>query len=209
MPLRTRRLVASLLLLAAFVVLVDQLTKEWALANLTEGVREPLLGDLLGLTLVFNPGAALSIASGTTWIFTLAAIGVSVAILRVAPRLGSRGWAVGLGLMLGGALGNLLDRLLREPGFAVGHVVDFIAYLDWFVGNVADIAIVAAAVLVVLLSLRGIGVDGLRMTDQDAPPAEETPSDDVAGPATATDTDPAGADPGSTPATQHRAGTTP
>lgn len=209
MPLRTRRLVASLLLLAAFVVLVDQLTKEWALANFTEGVREPLLGDLLGLTLVFNPGAALSIASGTTWIFTLAAIGVSVAILRVAPRLGSRGWAVGLGLMLGGALGNLLDRLLREPGFAVGHVVDFIAYLDWFVGNVADIAIVAAAVLVVLLSLRGIGVDGLRLTDQDAPPAEETPSDDVAGPATATDTDPAGADPGSTPATQHRAGTTP
>ena len=209
MPLRTRRLVASLLLLAAFVVLVDQLTKEWALANLTEGVREPLLGDLLGLTLVFNPGAALSIASGTTWIFTLAAIGVSVAILRVAPRLGSRGWAVGLGLMLGGALGNLLDRLLREPGFAVGHVVDFIAYLDWFVGNVADIAIVAAAVLVVLLSLRGIGVDGLRMTDQDAPPAEETPSDDVAGPATAPGADPAGADPGSTPATQHRAGNTP
>ncbi len=172
MPLRTRRLVASLLLLAAVVVLADQLTKEWALANLSEGVREPLVGDLLGLTLVFNPGAALSFASGTTWLFTLAAIGVSIAILRVAPRLGSRGWAVGLGLMLGGALGNLLDRLLREPGFAVGHVVDFIAYLDWFVGNVADIAIVGAAVLVVLLSVRGIGVDGGRV----APPVTEAPS---------------------------------
>lgn len=186
MPLRTRRLVASLLLLAAVVVLVDQLTKEWALANLTEGIRDPLVGDLLGLTLVFNPGAALSLASGTTWLFTVAAIGVSVAILRVAPRLGSRGWAVGLGLMLGGALGNLLDRLLREPGFAVGHVVDFIAYSDWFVGNVADIAIVAAAGLIVLLSVRGIGVDGARVTDQRAPtadgaaPAAEAAGSDVA-----------------------------
>ena len=174
MPPRTRRLVVSLLLLAAVVVLADQLTKEWALANLTEGVREPVLGDLLGLTLVFNPGAALSLASGTTWLFTLAALGVSVAILRVAPRLGSRGWAVGLGLLLGGALGNLLDRLLREPGFAVGHVVDFIAYLDWFVGNVADIAIVAAAILIVLLSIRGIGVDGSR---EGAPTPSEAPTD--------------------------------
>lgn len=182
MPLRTRRLVASLLLLAAVVVLVDQLTKEWALANLTEGIRDPLVGDLLGLTLVFNPGAALSLASGTTWLFTLAAIGVSVAILRVAPRLGSRGWAVGLGLMLGGALGNLLDRLLREPGFAVGHVVDFIAYVDWFVGNVADIAIVAAAALIVLLSVRGIGVDGVRVTDQGA-----STEDDAGAPAGPTD----------------------
>ena len=186
MPPRTRRPVASLLLLAAVVVLADQLTKEWALANLTEGIRDPLLGDALGLTLVFNPGAALSIASGTTWLFTLAAVGVSVAILRVAPRLGSRGWAVGLGLMLGGALGNLLDRLLREPGFAVGEVVDFIAYFDWFVGNVADIAIVGAAVLIVLLSVRGIGVDGARVSDERVPgpgdPAEVPSSEDGTGP---------------------------
>lgn len=162
MPPRTRRLVALLLALAAVVVLVDQLTKEWALAHLTEGVREPLVGDLLGLTLVFNPGAALSIATGATWLFTLAAVGVTVVIARVAPRIGSLGWAVGLGLLLGGALGNLLDRLLRPPGFAVGHVVDFIAYLDWFVGNVADVAIVVAAGLIILLSLRGVGVDGRR-----------------------------------------------
>ena len=101
-------------------------------------------------------------------------------ILRVAPRLGSTGWAVGLGLLLGGALGNLLDRLLRPPGFAVGHVVDFIAYLDWFVGNVADVAIVVAAVLVVLLTVRGVGVDGRRLTDDDAD-AGEDPADADAG----------------------------
>ena len=162
MPRSRRPLVLALLALAVAVLVVDQLTKVWAVQSLTEGVRTPLVGDLLGLTLLYNPGAALSIATGMTWVLTLAAATVSVVILRVANRLGSRGWAVGLGLLLGGALGNLVDRLFREPGFARGHVVDFIAYGELFVGNVADIAIVAAAGLIVLLSLRGIGVDGTR-----------------------------------------------
>ena len=174
MPRSRRPLVLALLALAVAVLVVDQLTKVWAVQSLTEGVRTPLVGDLLGLTLLYNPGAALSIATGMTWVLTLAAATVSVVILRVANRLGSRGWAVGLGLLLGGALGNLVDRLFREPGFARGHVVDFIAYGELFVGNVADIAIVAAAGLIVLLSLRGIGVDGTRAeasgagTDADA-----------------------------------------
>jgi signal peptidase II len=126
-----------------------------------------------------------------TWVFTLAALVVSIVILRVAPRLGSRGWSVALGLLLGGALGNLADRLLREPGVGRGHVVDFIAYGDLFVGNVADIAIVAAAGLIILLSLRGIGVDGSRATHQ--PPAaddgasEVVASDDVASDGAASD----------------------
>ena len=80
--------------------------------------------------------------------------------VRVANRLGSRGWTLALGLLLGGALGNLIDRLSREPGFARGHVVDFIDYGDWFIGNVADIAIVVAACLIAILGLRGIGLDG-------------------------------------------------
>jgi len=157
-----RRPVVALLGLAAVVVAVDQLTKAWAEATFTQGERVPLVGDLLGLTLLYNDGAALSIGGGMTWVFTLAAVVVSVVILRIAPRLGSRGWTVALGLLLGGAVGNLVDRLFREPGFARGHVVDFIAYLDWFVGNVADIAIVVAAGMVVVLSLAGIGVDGRR-----------------------------------------------
>ena len=183
MPRSRRPLVLALLALAVAVLAVDQLTKVWAVQSLTEGVRTPLVGDLLGLTLLYNPGAALSIATGMTWVLTLAAATVSVVILRVANRLGSRGWAVGLGLLLGGALGNLIDRLFREPGFARGHVVDFIAYGELFVGNVADIAIVAAAGLIVLLSLRGIGVDGTRAepsgagagTDADEDPAASSP----------------------------------
>ncbi|EYR64798.1 signal peptidase (SPase) II [Actinotalea ferrariae CF5-4] len=157
-----RPLVALLAVVALVVLVVDQLTKVWAVATFREGERVPLVGDLLGLTLLYNPGAALSLATGMTWVFTLAAIGVSIVVVRIATRLGSRTWAVALGLLLGGAVGNLIDRLVREPGFAVGHVVDFIAYGDLFVGNVADIAIVAAAGLIILLSLRGVAVDGTR-----------------------------------------------
>ncbi|HEY3436911.1 MAG TPA: signal peptidase II [Actinotalea sp.] len=162
MRVTRRPLVLTLFLLALVVFAVDQLTKVWAVANLSGAERTPLLGDLLGLSLLYNPGAALSFATGMTWVFTVAAVVVTVVIVRVANRLGSRGWTVALGLLLGGALGNLADRLLRQPGFARGHVVDFIAYGRLFVGNVADIAIVTAAVLVVLLTLRGIGVDGRR-----------------------------------------------
>ncbi len=158
----SRPLVRSLFILAALVLVVDQLTKLWAESTLTVGERSPVIGDLLGLVLIHNPGAALSLATGLTWVLTLVAIAVVVVIVRFARRLGSRAWAVALGLLLGGALGNLGDRLFREPGFARGHVVDFIAYGDWFVGNVADIAIVVAAGLIVLLSLRGIAIDGSR-----------------------------------------------
>ncbi|KGM13359.1 signal peptidase II [Cellulomonas bogoriensis] len=173
---RTRRpLVVLLASLAAGVLVVDQLTKVWAERALSESERIPLLGDLLGLTLLYNPGAALGIATGLTWVLTLAAVLVSVMIVRVSGRLGSRGWAVALGLLLGGALGNLTDRLVRDPGFAQGHVVDFIAYGTWFVGNVADIAIVVAAGLIVLLSLRGIGLDGRRHDDGTPDDVRPTP----------------------------------
>lgn len=172
-----RPLVALLAAVALVVLVVDQLTKIWAVATFTEGERVPLVGDLLGLTLLYNPGAALSIATGMTWVFTLAAVGVSVVVVRIAARLGSRTWAVALGLLLGGAVGNLIDRLVRDPGFAVGHVVDFIAYGDLFVGNVADIAIVAAAGLIILLSLRGVAVDGTREGADDGAPGDGTDGD--------------------------------
>lgn len=171
---RTPALVAVFTLIAVGVVVVDQVSKVWALSALTEGDRTPLLGDLLGFTLVRNEGAALSIGTGMTWVFTLAAITVTVVVIRVANRLGSRGWTLALGLLLGGAVGNLIDRLFRDPGVGRGHVVDFIAYSDWFVGNVADIAIVAAAGLMVLLGIRGIGVDGGRLHAEAEPEAEES-----------------------------------
>jgi signal peptidase II len=159
---RRRRLGAWAFGLAAAVLVVDQLTKWWALEALTVGERISLVGDLLGLSLVFNEGAALGIAGGYTWILTIVVVGVVVVIVRAMRRIGSVGWAVALGLLLGGALGNLLDRLFREPGFAKGEVVDMIAYYNFFVGNVADIAIVVAAGLIIVQSFRGVALDGSR-----------------------------------------------
>jgi signal peptidase II len=95
-------------------------------------------------------------------VLTLVAAAVVVVVVRSSRRLGSRGWALALGLLLGGALGNLTDRLVRAPGVGRGHVVDFLDYGGLFVGNVADIAIVAAAIVVAALGVRGIGLDGVR-----------------------------------------------
>ncbi|WFE24995.1 signal peptidase II [Solwaraspora sp. WMMD791] len=142
--------------IAATVLVVDQLTKMWAEATLTRGERTPLIGDALGIQLIYNPGAAFSMGENTTWVFTIAAaIGVGVTAW-FAARARSRGWAVALGLVLGGAFTHLLDRLFREPSFGQGHVVDFIAYFDWFIGNVADIALFFGVVTFLTLELRGI-----------------------------------------------------
>jgi len=169
---RRRRLIVGTFALAALVLLVDQLTKWWAESALVWGDDpKPLIGELLQLRLIYNPGAALSIATGMTWILTIVVVIVVVIIVRAIRRIGSTGWAVALGLLLGGALGNLGDRFFREPGFAEGHVVDFIDY-GVFVGNVADIAIVAAAVLIVVLSFRGIGLDGRRHVEGGDAPAQ-------------------------------------
>ncbi|WP_051681685.1 signal peptidase II [Cellulomonas sp. HZM] len=162
----SRRLLVTLTVVAVVVLVVDQLSKRWALSSLVPGERTDLLGHALGFQLVFNPGAALSIATGMTWVLTLVALGVVVLVVRASRRIGSMLWAVSLGLLLGGAIGNLVDRLVREPGFARGHVVDFIAYGDLFVGNVADIAIVVAAVLIVLAVLLGVHLDGSRDGDR-------------------------------------------
>ncbi len=161
-PLRRRSLQVLLWGLAAGVYAVDQVTKWLAVQHLTG--RDPIsvVGELLQLRLLYNPGAALSIGNSMTWLLTLVAVGVTVAVVRTSRQLGSRAWAVALGMLLAGAVGNLTDRFLRDPGFARGHVVDFIGYGNWFVGNVADIAIVAAAVLITLLAFRGIDVNGTR-----------------------------------------------
>jgi len=181
---RRRRLLATLISLTVGVLVVDQLSKAWALSALDDGVRRSVVGDLLGLQLVFNPGAALSVATGMTWVLTIIAAGVVVVVVRASRRLGSAAWAVALGLLLGGALGNLVDRLVREPGVARGRVVDFIAYGDWFVGNVADIAIVVAAVMIVVLAAAGVRLDGTRdhqhadgEADGDVTPDEPVASD--------------------------------
>lgn len=148
---------------ALVVYAADQVTKALAVAYLEPRVPVEVLGRALRLQLLRNPGAAFSLATGATWVFTVVAVVVAVAVVRYARRLGSAAWAVALALLLAGAVGNLTDRLLRAPGFARGHVVDFLALPRWPVFNVADAAICGAAVLIVVLALRGIDVDGTRV----------------------------------------------
>lgn len=143
----------------------DQLAKAAAIAGLPPERVVPILGDFLQFYLVRNPGAAFSLGEGVTWIFTIALAVVAVIILFLAvTRVRSRLWAVVLGLLLGGVLGNLSDRLLRAPGFPVGHVVDFIS-TPWMmpaIYNVADMFIVTMMISVALLVLLGLRLDGTR-----------------------------------------------
>ncbi|WP_347350428.1 signal peptidase II [Intrasporangium sp.] len=156
------RLFGLLGLVAILAYVSDQVSKLVALDRLADGRSRPVIDDVISLRLIGNPGAALSLGASNTWVMTVIAVAVLVAIVFVAKDLGSRAWAVALGALLGAALGNLTDRFTRPPGGGRGHVVDFIDYNGWFIGNVADIWIVAAAILIVLLALRGIGVDGRR-----------------------------------------------
>lgn len=135
---------------------LDAATKFLAVRELSPTEPVQVLNGVLSLRLVRNPGAAFGMAQGLTVVLTLIAVVVVVAILRMAPRLRSTRWAIALGLVLGGALGNLLDRIFRAPGPGRGHVVDFLELPRWPVFNLADSAIVAAALLMVLLSVRGI-----------------------------------------------------
>ena len=161
MPTRPRR-VGLLLGVAAFVLAADIISKAIVVSQMADHAPIRLLGGLLTITLTRNGGAAFSIATSMTIVFPALAVGVIVYILRAARNLRSIGWAITLGLLLGGATGNLLDRIFRAPGPFQGHVVDWIQLPDWPVFNLADASIVCAGVLVVLLALRGIRLDGTR-----------------------------------------------
>lgn len=142
-------------LVAIAVAALDQLTKVWALAALEPGERHQILGDLLSFQLVFNSGAAFSLGNDKTWVMTIVAVLVTVGVVYFARRAQSRLAVVLFGIGLGGAIGNLIDRLFRQPSFGQGHVVDMINYNGWFVGNVADIAIVGVAAVLLIMSFRG------------------------------------------------------
>jgi len=145
-----------LAIVSACVYAVDQLTKALVTQNLPLGSTVPFLGQLLQFHFVKNPGAAFSLGSGSTWVF-------AVFIVLFARRIRSIGWAVLFGMLLGGTLGNLTDRLAREPGFGRGHVVDFLQLYGFpAIFNIADIAIVSSMCLFVLLTIAGVGLDGRR-----------------------------------------------
>ena len=166
-------------MVALCVYLVDQIAKVLVVSNLYEGQQIEVLGQLLQFHFVKNAGAAFSIGSGSTWIFSIVGVGVLGFVIWYAPRIRSTAWAVLFGLLLGGLLGNLTDRLFREPGFGVGHVVDFLQIpLLPAIFNLADVAIVSSMALFLILTLRGVGLDGRHARDEDED-EDEVDADDA------------------------------
>ena len=163
---RASRLAWPAFAIAVVVILLDQGSKWWAVSALGDGQTIPVIGDLIRFVLVYNPGAAFSIGADFTWVFAVLAAGAVVWITMLTWRVESRGWMIALGLLLGGATTHLGDRLFREPGFARGHVVDFIGYGNLFIGNVADIAIFAGAIMLAILTVMGV-----HLRQPDAEPA--------------------------------------
>jgi signal peptidase II len=167
---RRPRTVGWFFAVAGVVLVLDIVSKSLVAAKLSKqmtGDQSPvrLLGGAIYIDQARNSGAAFSVGTGATVVLTLIAIAVVIVIIRTASRLRSVGWAVALGLVLGGALGNLVDRIFRAPGVGRGHVVDWISLFGpngahWPIFNLADSAIVCGAVLAALLALMGIDFDG-------------------------------------------------
>ena len=135
--------------------LFDFATKHWAISAF-DSQPQKILGDLLSFTLVRNSGAAFSFATGFSIFFALLALAVVAAVVYYAKQITSSGWQLTAGLLLGGVLGNLTDRIFREPGWLSGHVIDWIQIPNWPVFNLADCAIVTAAAISFALTLRNI-----------------------------------------------------
>lgn len=157
------RALLALVAVALVAVVLDQVSKYLVETRLPLGESVPVLGEVLQFLYVKNSGAAFSLASGYTWIFSIAASAVTVFIILFARRIRSMSWALLFGMLLGGTVGNLIDRLFREPGFGIGHVVDFIQVMYFpAIFNIADSFIVASMGLFIILTLRGVGLDGSR-----------------------------------------------
>ncbi|QNP73226.1 signal peptidase II [Streptomyces roseirectus] len=157
---RGKRRVAVLFVVAAVAYALDLVSKIIVVAKLEHHAPVELIGDWLKLEAIRNSGAAFSFGEAFTVIFTVIASAVIVVIVRLARKLYSLPWAIALGLLLGGALGNLTDRIFRAPGVFEGAVVDFIAPKHFAVFNLADSAIVCGGILIVLLSFKGLDPDG-------------------------------------------------
>ncbi|MGW4974832.1 signal peptidase II [Streptomyces mirabilis] len=157
---RGRRRIAVLFTVAALAYVLDLVSKLIVVAKLEHHAPIRIIGDWLRFEAIRNAGAAFGVGEAFTIIFTVIAAAVIVVIARLARKLYSLPWAIALGLLLGGALGNLTDRIFRSPGIFEGAVVDFIAPKHFAVFNLADSAIVCGGILIVLLSFRGLDPDG-------------------------------------------------
>ena len=146
----------TLLSVAWLVWIFDLATKTWAVSQLAN--REPVkvVGSFFQLSFVRNSGAAFSFASNATLFLSIFGIIVLLGIIYFAPKITSKGWSIVLGLVMGGVLGNLMDRIFREPSFLRGHVIDWMQLPHWPIFNIADSAIVVAAALAMILSVQNI-----------------------------------------------------
>jgi signal peptidase II len=150
------RRVLWLTIFAALVVLVDQISKAVVLANLQPGRYYDVLGPVLRWYLVRNDSAAFSLGGGVTWIFTAFSAIAALAVIFASRKIETRSWSIMAGVLLGGILGNLIDRVTREPGFPNGHVIDFISIpFNFAIFNIADSAIVIVAAITVIRVMRG------------------------------------------------------
>jgi signal peptidase II len=161
-PTRRRPRRGLLAATAAVVIVADLATKTWIVRRYAGGRVTTVIPHLLDIEQSRNAGAAFGIATGLTIILSIVAIAVAAAVVRASRRLYSAWWAVSLGLLLGGALGNLGDRIFRSPGVLRGEVVDWIAFTHYPVFNLADSGITVGGVLAVVLALRGLRLDGTR-----------------------------------------------
>jgi signal peptidase II len=183
---------------AAFVLAADVTTKALVVAHLRPDQPVHLVGNVLEFWLTRNPGAAFSVGTGMTVIFTVIAFGVIAYIARTARKLYSVGWAIALGLLLGGATGNLGDRIFRAPGLFRGYVVDWIGVVPRYypIFNLADSAIVCGGILTVILAMRGYHLDGTRSAGEPRVDGNGADEHEAAGPGTA---EPGTAEPGELP----------
>lgn len=173
------RVLVVLALVASGVYAVDQIAKYFIVKNLSEGQQVDVIGTVLQFHFVKNSGAAFSLGTGMTWLFSIVAAAVAVFIVLYARRIRSFAWSILFGLLLGGTLGNLSDRLLRPPHFGEGHVVDFIQVIDFpAIFNLADSAIVISMGLFILLTILGVRLDGKRSPK--SAPATPSPSESAA-----------------------------
>lgn len=177
-PRRRAVVIAIGAALAVLAIVADRITKVLALEHLSETERVPLLGDAFGLQLAFNTGASFSFGSEFTLIISivgiLAVIGIAIAITRTRSRL----WAAGFGLVLGGAVGNLIDRFTADPGGGRGPVTDMLAYGNWFIGNIADLLIGVGVGLLLLAAIRRprSGTDAVGAAAANDPAASNDPA---------------------------------
>ncbi|PWS39458.1 signal peptidase II [Streptomyces sp. ZEA17I] len=155
-----KRKILALVAVAIVAYLLDLVSKLIVVAKLEHQPPIDIIGDWLQFRALRNPGAAFGFGEAFTVIFTIIAAGVIVVVIRLARKLYSLPWAIALGLLLGGALGNLTDRIFRAPGVFEGAVVDFIAPKHFAVFNLADSAIVCGGILIVILSFKGLDPDG-------------------------------------------------